>query len=104
MLSAMADNPIHDFIKLNFDEMSPDEIERTKAYLEGAREQLSGANEYAQAVGDLCASWAWLDRALDQLFEPILDCPTEQVACIRNENTDARCNMLSRLLHTNPNP
>lgn len=100
----MADNPFGDLFDLNLEGRSPDEIEQLREYFERALERLSGATEYSQAVGDLCASWAWLDRSLDELFEPILDCPTDQVACIRNENTEVRTHTISRLFHTIPIP
>ncbi|MFN2098599.1 hypothetical protein [Altererythrobacter sp. MF3-039] len=91
---------IEEFFGFKPEDASPEQIKVMKAILERTLIPLEGASEYTKAVGELCSSWAWLDRALDQMFEPILDCPTEQVACIRSDNTGARCNMLSQLLHT----
>ncbi|KZX91263.1 hypothetical protein A3718_14560 [Erythrobacter sp. HI0019] len=96
----MSDDPIETQLAMTLAALSPEELAKLQPILQETLKRFEGATQYSRAVGDLCASWAWLDRVLDEIFEPILDCPTEQVACIRNENTEARCNMLSRLLHT----
>lgn len=57
-------------------------------------------DRHALSIGNLCMTWAALDRILDDLFEPLLQCSSAQVASIITnlENVSARCDILKRLL------
>lgn len=59
---------------------------------------------HAMNLGQLCMSWAALDRVIDDLFEPLLDCSAAQVASIVTnvDNISARCDILKRFLHLEP--
>lgn len=56
------------------------------------------------AVGQLTWSYAGLDRNIDRLFEPLLQCSPEQVACMMVENISTRCTQLIHLLHLEAKP
>jgi hypothetical protein len=55
---------------------------------------------HALSLGHLCITWAVLDRAVDALFEPLLQCSDSQRASLVTdmENISSRCNTLTRLL------
>lgn len=74
-----------------------DQVKRT---LDKASAMLAKRDEYAVAVGNLASAWAGLDHRVDELFEPLLNCSEEKVACITVENIATRCEMLKKLLHT----
>lgn len=82
----------------------PETREQAEAFLERANKLLQNYNAVAQAIGELAMVWAALDAAVDELFEPLLECSDAQVACILVENINARCEMVKKLLHVEPLP
>ena len=54
---------------------------------------------HATALGDLCMSWAVLDRTLDALIAGFLACSRQQTACVVEhiDNVGSRCILLKRL-------
>ncbi|MGZ3173061.1 MAG: hypothetical protein ACXU7G_08220, partial [Croceibacterium sp.] len=56
------------------------------------------------ALGQLAWSFTALDQSVDRLFEPLLQCSPEQVACMMVENISTRCTQLILLLHLEARP
>ena len=54
----------------------------------------------AHAIGSLCATWAVIDRALDQLLAALIPTTIDRVTCITTSASDvsSRCEMLTRLI------
>lgn len=75
-------------------------MEITNEEIEATQEQWRRQDRHALSIGRLCMTWAALDRTVDDLFEPILQCSAAQVASIITniENISGRCDILKRLL------
>lgn len=56
--------------------------------------------EHYKAIGSLCATWAVIDRTLDELIAALLPASQDRVACITTTITDVapRCEIIVRLI------
>jgi hypothetical protein len=85
-------------------EVTEDNYEHSAKTLAAAKHILTISDAHAAALGHLCQGWAGLDSRVNQLFEPLLQCGSVQIACIVPENVGQRCEALKRLLHIEPLP
>jgi hypothetical protein len=85
-------------------EVTEENYEHIVRTLAVAEHILTISDAHAAALGYLCRSWAGLDSTVNQLFEPLLQCSSAQIACIVPENVGLRCEALKRLLHIEPLP
>jgi len=81
------------------EKLEPEDIEYLEAFLSSAEKLVGAHDAIAQSIGELALGWAALDTAVDELFEPLLECSEGQVACILVENIGTRCEMVKKLLH-----
>jgi hypothetical protein len=67
---------------------------------EATRMMWARQEAHAMSLGRLCIAWAVLDRTVDGIFKPMLNCSDAQVASIVTniENISSRCDILKRLI------
>lgn len=85
-------------LTFNASRLTRDQRDKIRSEMQGALDYVNHADSFAKAIGNLSIDWAHLDRKLDELFQPLLNCTAEEVACILVENIDARCSQLKRLI------
>jgi hypothetical protein len=79
-----------------------DTIEVLQAYVNASAPFVAVIQAHAQSIGNLCISFASLDRAISGLYAPLLQCSAAQAACIVDENISRRTAVAIKLLHLEP--
>lgn len=94
---AEPDNPFVSILR----SMDP---EKLRATLDKAEALIGQNDRLAASIGELCFAFSGLDRAVTELYCPLLGCSVVQAACVVSENIDPRCRVAIKLLYVEPLP